>query len=296
MACFSPLTGYRTAAGSVTFEQKKGYYDKPVSVACGQCSGCRLERSRQWAIRCVHEAQLHEANSFVTLTYDDEHLPPDGGLVLADWQNFAKRLRKRVGPFRFYHCGEYGDLRGRPHYHALLFSIDFVGDRALHSTTIHGDRLYQSDLLSATWGMGLSTIGDLTFQSAAYVARYCMKKITGKKADQHYETVNLKTGEVHKVRPEYSTMSRRPGIGSGWLAKYQTDVYPSDEVILNGKHCRPPRFYDNRFETTDPAAFALVKDGRARAGRKHRANQTPERLHIRETIQELRSKQLHRSL
>ncbi len=244
----------------------------------------------------MHEAQLHTSNSFVTLTYNDEHLPPDGGLVLRDWQTFAKRLRKKAGPFRFYHCGEYGDLHGRPHYHALLFGLDFRSDQVLDSTSQHGDKLYTSEVLSDTWGMGKTMIGALTFQSAAYVARYCMKKITGEAAADHYTTINTQTGEVHQVKPEYTTMSRRPGIGKPWLAKYQTDVYPSDEVIVNGKQTRPPRYYDSQYELSDPTGCALIKEGRRAAGRKHRSNNTPERLRIRETIQEQRSKQLVRTL
>ncbi len=294
MACFSPITGYRTPAGKVTFKQKEGYYDKPVTIACGQCTGCRLERSRQWAVRCMHEAQTHSSNSFVTLTYNDENLPPDGGLRLRDWQTFAKRLRKRTGPYRYYHCGEYGDLHGRPHYHALLFGLDFP-DRELYSES-RGNKLYTSELLTQTWGMGLSIIGELTFQSAAYVARYCMKKITGPLADEHYQTVNTKTGEVNQVKPEYTTMSRRPGIGKPWLAKYQSDVFPSDEVIVNGKSTRPPRYYDSQYELSDPTGCALIKEGRRSAGRKHRSNNTYERLRVRETIQERRNQQLLREL
>ncbi len=285
----------------MTFKQREGYYDKPVTIACGQCSGCRLERSRQWAVRIMHEAQMHSENSFVTLTYDDEHLPADGGLVLRDWQNFAKRLRKNAGAFRFYHCGEYGDLYGRPHYHALLFGLDFQSDQILDSTTQHGDKLYTSKLLTETWGMGQTMIGALTFESAAYVARYCMKKITGDQADDHYQTINIKTGQVHQVKPEYTTMSRGGrssggGIGFSWLAKFNRDVFPCDEVIINGKQTRPPRYYDSQLELTDPSAYVLVKDGRRAKGRKHRANNTFERLRVRETIQEKRNLQLKRKL
>lgn len=243
----------------------------------------------------MHEAQMHDANSFVTLTYDDSHLPPTGGLVLRDWQTFAKRLRKKSGAFRFYHCGEYGDRHGRPHYHALIFGLDFSADRVLYSES-RGNALYTSPTLTETWGMGLSIIGELTFQSAAYVARYCMKKVTGKQAAEHYQTINTETGQVHDVRPEYTTMSRRPGIGSSWFSKYSSDVYPSDQVISNHKPSRPPRFYDSQFELTDPDALALVKDGRRASGRKHRHNNTFERLRVRETIQEKRSQLLYREL
>ncbi len=300
MACYYPITGYRTAAGKVTFKQKEGYYDRPVTIACGQCRGCRLERSRQWAVRCVHEAQMHANNSFITLTYDDDHLPDWGTLVLRDWQLFVKRLRKKSKvKFRFYHCGEYGDQRGRPHYHAILFGLDFPDQ--VYEETKNGNKLYTSATLSETWPFGLHRVGAMTFESAAYVARYCMKKINGDQADDHYEVVNTQTGETHQLKPEYATMSRggtggQGGIGSSWFAQFHTDIFPSDQCVVNGKVTRPPRFYDYQYELTEPDSLALIKEGRVKSGRKHRANNTFERLRIRETIQEKRLQQLSRTL
>ncbi len=295
MACFFPITGYRTPAGKVTFKQKEGYYDKPVTIACGQCSGCRLERSRQWAVRCMHEAQMHKTNSFVTLTYDDEHLPPDGGLVLKHFQKFVRSLRRAGDSFRYYHCGEYGDKHGRPHYHSILFGLDFP-DQVYEETTQHDDKLYSSPKLSDHWPHCISRVGAMTFRSAAYVARYCMKKMNGDQADEHYQTINTNTGEVHQVKPEYQTMSRRPGIGSTWFAKYSRDIFPSDECVVNGRVTRPPKFYDSQYELSDPAGLQRIKLNRVSQARKHRANNTPERLKIRETIQQLRTKQLLRNL
>ena len=129
MPCFSPLDGYRSrtvnASGkrSIVFDIHEGFHDRPVSVPCGQCVGCRLEKSRQWAMRCVHEASLYDENCFITLTYDDEFLPVGGSLDKGAFPRFMKRLRKKFEPrrIRFYHAGEYGDRFGRPHYHALLF-------------------------------------------------------------------------------------------------------------------------------------------------------------------------------
>lgn len=295
MACFFPITGYRTPAGKVTFKQKEGYYDKPVTIACGQCRGCRLERSRQWAVRCMHESQMHSRNSFITLTYDDDHLPKDGGLVLAHFQQFVRSFRRRGFRFRYYHCGEYGDLRGRPHYHSILFGIDFP-DRVFEETTKHGDKLYSSPLLSELWPKGINRVGAMTFESAAYVARYCMKKINGDKAEEHYETINVSTGEVHQVKPEYQTMSRRPGIGSTWFAKFGSDIFPSDQCVVNGKITRPPRFYDSQYEILNPAGLEAIKAGRVAKARPHRKNNTPERLQVRAKIQELRTQTLRREL
>lgn len=145
-----------------------------MTVSCGQCIGCRLERSRQWAVRCMHEKQMHDDACFITLTYDDDNLPFGETLVLSDWQKFMKRLVKKNGPIRFYHCGEYGDDTNRPHYHAILFGYR-PDDPELFSTS--GEtKLYASPSLRNTWGMGHCTFGDATFETAAYVARYITKK------------------------------------------------------------------------------------------------------------------------
>ncbi len=188
-----------------------------------------MARSRDWALRCVHEAQLHAKNSFITLTYNAESLPKDGSLCLNDWQKFAKRLRRKCGPFRFFHCGEYGEENKRPHYHACIFGLDFVADRGLWKDDGRNP-LFVSPVLSDTWGLGFASVGALSFKSAAYVARYVTKKAVGDLAKTEYE----------HVRPPYVTMSRRPGIGSEWFAKFKSDVYPSDEVIFEGRRYRPP--------------------------------------------------------
>ncbi|MFN7611381.1 MAG: hypothetical protein ACK5QX_10675, partial [bacterium] len=120
MPCYFPLQGWRSASGpGVTFNQRKGYVDKPVQVPCGRCIGCRLARASQWATRIAHEASLHEANSFLTLTYSNEHLPADLSVDVIALQKFMKRLRKALypAPVRFVACGEYGENTLRPHYH-----------------------------------------------------------------------------------------------------------------------------------------------------------------------------------
>lgn len=224
-----------------------------LTVPCGQCIGCRLERSRQWAIRCVHEGQMHVDNCFITLTYSDDNLPPGGTLVKADYQKFMKRLRKKVGTMRFFHCGEYGETTFRPHYHAILFGWRpndpelFARDGEINT--------FVSPTLTDTWGLGHATFGELTFESAAYVARYVTKKITGEAAEEYYRVIDAETGAVFDRLPEYSTQSRRPGIGKPWLERYGSDSLSKDEVILRERAMRPPRFYDNWFEHTDPETF-----------------------------------------
>lgn len=237
MPCYNPLQGYRSrhlnASGkrSIAFNIHDGFIDQPITVPCGQCIGCRLERSRQWAIRCVHEASLYDENCFVTLTYDNAHLPDDGSLDKTHFQKFMKRLRKYYGNYRlrYFHCGEYGERFARPHYHLCIFGFDFP-DKELWKET-SGGKLYISDTLNEIWGKGYCVLGDVTFESAAYVARYITKKITGDKADEHY--VDKKTGVLRL--PEYITMSRRPGIGSDWYSKYSTDAFPSDFIVIRGK-------------------------------------------------------------
>ena len=117
MPCYYPLQGWRSkeltknGKRAIVFDRKKGYVDQPLEVPCGQCIGCRLDRSRDWALRCIHEAQLHEDNSYITLTYDDDNLPANASLDKSDFQKFMKRLRKSLGDkkVRFFHCGEYGE-------------------------------------------------------------------------------------------------------------------------------------------------------------------------------------------
>lgn len=300
MPCFAPLQGYRSRTlspngkRSIVFTRKNAYVDLTISVPCGQCIGCRLERSRQWAIRCSHEAQMHAENSFITLTYSDDHLPADRSLDLRAYQLFMKRLRKRTGPVRFYHCGEYGEQFGRPHYHACLFGFDFPDKKSWQ--VINGNTIYRSALLEDLWPFGYSSIGAVTFQSAAYVARYILKKITGEAAQDHYEYIDPETGEITQRKPEYTTMSRRPGIGRPWLDKFLSDVYPGDFVVVNGAKMRPPKFYDYLYEIEYPSDHRLIKSSRVRNALKHVDNNTPERLLVRESVQKSKLKLLPRNI
>lgn len=252
MPCYSPLEAYKTVDGRVVFTDKdRGGSAVKLSLACGQCTGCRISRSRHWALRCVHEAQMHERNSFITLTYDDVHLPKDGSVDVRHWQTFAKRLRKKIGPFRFFHCGEYGEKSQRPHYHACVFGEDFASDRVFWKRDA-GNDLFVSKVLTETWGKGFTTVGNLTYESAAYVARYIMKKASGPYAKAaRYGRLDWTTGEYWEVRPEYITMSRRPGVGKTWFDKFMDDVYPEDEVVHDGRKFRPPRYYDKLLDAMD---------------------------------------------
>ena len=284
MPCFKPLKGFRSPSGAIVFSRAHSI-GLPMSVPCGQCIGCRLERSRQWAVRCMHESSLHTDTSFITLTYDDEHLPRFGSLLMDDWQKFFKRLRRRSRErVRFFGCGEYGAESGRPHYHACLFGLDFA-DKVLWSNR-SGYDVYRSPLLESVWTFGQSEIGSLTFESAAYVARYCLKKVTGPKAREHYECVDPESGELGSRLPEFATMSRRPGIGAGWFEEFGTEVYPSDEVIVRGVSCKPPRFYDRLLQSEEPLRYEELLSLRRRGRRPE--DETPQRLRVREVCAEAR--------
>ena len=299
MPCYHPLKGYHSAIKnatgkrSIVFNKAHSLTGVQLVIPCGQCVGCRLERSRQWAVRCTHEASLHQDNCFITLTYNDENLPADKSLHVDHFQKFMKRLRKRFGDgIRFYHCGEYGEKYMRPHYHACLFNFDFP-DKKLWKI-VNDQRLYISDALQELWPFGFSTIGSVTFESAAYVARYIMKKVNGEKADSHYERVDLETGEVYKLKPEYTTMSRRPGIAHDWYEKFKSDVFPSDFIVINGKKVKPPRYYDSLYEHEYVSDFDTIKKNRKKNAKKHVENNTFDRLHVREQCQIARLKKLPR--
>lgn len=253
-------------------------------LPCGQCIGCRLERSRQWAVRMMHEASLYDANCVVTLTYDDAHLPARSSLDRRAFPLFMRRLRKRGVKARYFHCGEYGD-KGRPHYHGCLFGHDFP-DKALGPPSKSGAPQWFSSELEGLWPYGISAIGSLNFESAAYIARYVTKKVTGSRAREHYERVDERTGEVYELEPEFATMSRRPGIAKGWFDAFVSDAYPADEVIVRGVPCKPPRYYDQLLKDAVPELSEEVVRARS-AGRDYQ-NASAKRLRVREVCTEAR--------
>ena len=289
--CYKPITGYRSkyknANGkrSLVFSAEKSIDGKPIDIGCGQCIGCRLERSRQWAMRCVHEAALYQDNSFITLTYNNHYLPEDGSLDITDYQKFMKRLRKKhdYKKIRFFHCGEYGETKQRPHYHAILFNHDFKDKTEFGEN--NGHKIYVSGELAELWPFGYSSIGNVTFESAAYVARYVMKKVTGERAEEHYK------GRA----PEYVTMSRNPGIGNEWFKKFKQDCFPKDYMTINGKRCQPPKYYDNLYEVEFPEEMEELKLKR-QAKAKNNKDNSLERLESREKVKKRQLGMLRRKV
>lgn len=264
MPCYRPITAYRgegrTKNGKtpIYFNPRAGYHDRPVQLPCGKCIGCKMERARQWAVRIMHEASLHEDNCFITLTYDDDNIPDDKSLLHKDVQDFFKRLRKSIEPkkIRYFACGEYGEKLGRPHYHAILFGIDF-DDKKKYSD---GENTIEtSEKLSEIWGKGHVSTGEVNDKTASYVAQYCTKKVYGEDARNHYTVINYETGEYLDKKPEYVVMSRRPGIAKEWIEKYKSGVLRDDSVIIKGRPYKPPRYYDKQLEISHPDEIRLIK-------------------------------------
>lgn len=304
IACFCPIRAWQLEDGKVVFVER-GAVARELELPCGQCSGCRVERSREWAVRCVHEASLHEHSVFVTLTYSDQHLR-SLSLVYKDFQDFMKRLRRRRSVFdvqlwqyvpRFYAAGEYGEAFERPHFHALLFGV-FFEDRQYVKSLRSGFRLYSSEELSSLWPWGFSSIGDVTFESAAYVARYVMKKVTGHAAEQHYEFVDIGSGEISQRRPEFNRMSLKPGIGAGWYQRFGKEVFPEDYVVMNGVKMSPPKYYDKLLERQDAGLLEEVEYSRfLRSSRQEfEGENSPERLAVRRDVHEARLQFKRRSI
>ncbi len=327
MACFSPIKAFKskidtTANGKakILFNIANPNLDKvmKIDLPCQNCIGCRIDRSRQWALRCVHEASLYPDNCFLTLTFDDEHLNKNQNLVKSDFQKFMKRLRKKFNgtsavnsktgtifhpyelqsfkkdnlvkhenvsltyPIRYFHCGEYGSDLSRPHHHCCLFNFDFK-DKELWSVR-ENSRLYRSESLEKLWPFGFSCIGDVTWQSAAYVARYITKKINGPDGEQHYQQIDHETGELIYLNPEYITMSRRPGIGKRWYDQFTSDLFPKDYITHNGKKHKIPKYYDRNYEATHPVEMEEIKFKRLLASDRRIEDNTYERLAVRKEV------------
>lgn len=257
----------------------------PTRVPCGTCIGCRSDQARDWAHRIQHEAQMHDHAWFLTLTYDNERIPHNGSLYPADLQQFFKALRRDRPPktLSYFACGEYGGHTQRPHYHAVLFGLDFL-DKYLWRP--HPTRpVWRSEILESYWTLGNSEFSTLTPGSAAYVAGYVKKKQTAKQNPDAYTRVDDSTGELVDIEPEFTRMSLRPAIGKRWIEKYWKEVYPLDRVVVNGKEYKPPRYYDKWMANHHPHILIDVK-----IKRDAEATYIPEtKLQAKETIHHARS-------
>lgn len=267
MRCSSPRTvGFLADGKTISWSSKRYSREYPsFQLPCGKCLACRLEYAREWAVRCVHEARMHPENSFITLTYSDEHLVSKK-LVYEDFQKFAKRLRKKIFQdfclenriedwkalepsvrkefyerFRIsiFVTGEYGESRKRPHWHCIIFNWR-PSDCEYKYTSDRGDRVYRSDSLDRLWGKGMCEVGSVTFESAGYVARYSAKKLVHGDDGHEWEPISKK--------------SSKQAIGKTFLEKYWRDVFSYGRIVLaNGAETAIPRYYEkwlkeNRFD------------------------------------------------
>lgn len=303
MPCYHPLVATRKLEGGVAILRAKKHCDLDIGefvVPCGQCIGCRNDKAKSWAVRCIHEERINRErgfeSSFLTLTYEDHNLPDDGTLDPNDHTEFVNKLKTRLWrkgqKMRYFMSGEYGDKLQRPHFHYLIFGYEFPDKTPWRQ--FQGNTYYRSEELEKIWTFGNSLIGHVTVESAGYTARYVMKKQTGAKAKEHYLTDDGVT-----LHPEFSRMSLKPGIGAEWFRKYgESDIYntSSDSVTINGTKYKTPRYYDTLLERLDVDKLMDVKSARLEAAQdsKIQENNTFERLAIRKEIHQRRITKLHR--
>lgn len=222
-------------------------------IPCRKCQECSLAYAREWALRCVLEANEYEHNYFITVTYDNDHLPEripicnhDTGefimnaapLVPDHFSAFVKKLRtyykRRYNHdgIRFFGSGEYGGNTNRPHYHFIFFNMPIYDLKFFKRK--NGYNYYTSDSISKIWDKGYVTITEVTSRSAAYVARYEMKK--------------LSKPPIYELPREFIRMSRRPGIGLKYFEDFYYNIYKTDEIYIEGQKYRPPKYFDRKLE------------------------------------------------
>lgn len=257
MKCYAPIPAARgrvnpkTGKQSVTFDLKE-YIGERIELPCGKCPACRADQSMMWAIRCYQEASLHAQNSFITLTYNEDSVPP--ALVKDDLQKFFKRLRHQYGKLRYFACGEYGEKTRRPHYHALVFGHDFLA-----GAEQIGDH-YLNPLLTEIWGNGHTVVDPVNMATCCYVSGYVNKK---------------------NADPDtFTLMSRRPGIGKDWLKAYADDLRRNGTVAIEGREYPIPKRYLAWKDDEDPDYFSQVREERRKFVRLTKA----------ETVQQARSR------
>jgi len=276
MPCYRPLKAYadgKTAKGKTKY-LVRGYETNNSGVAnykyrslikqdyikipCGHCLGCRLEKAKQWAIRCVLESKEYTNNYFLTLTYNNENLPDNYSLKKADWKKFEKDIRRYYEyhyqhyGIRFFACGEYGELLKRPHYHAIMFNLP-IYDLEYESKTKENNVLWTSETINKIWGKGYVIIGSVNQASANYTARYILKK-------QNH-------GGTDTREPEFIAMSRRPGIAKKYYDEHKDEIFKNDELFITdkdgvAKKVLPPRYYEYLYEKTNEQELKQIKERR----------------------------------
>lgn len=321
MTCFSPVKMFRCAERSET--GKRPLTANPLKalnshvamrLPCMSCNGCRADKRKQWALRVMHESQMHSCNFFLTLTQALDQRRASNSLAKRDLQLFHKRVRARYGNgIKYFACGEMGEKGDNPHYHTILMSdADLFPDKYLWAERSTG-RVWRSAQLEQLWPDGFAEITSVTIKSAAYVAGYVLKKLPSAD-DPSLVRLSPVDGQWHTTEPEFATMSRRPGLGSSWFDKFEKDAFPSDFLIIGGRKVKPPKFYLDKLKVRNVIdvaharpgfvlrdqgddASGIVKSRRAHANTpQSRANSTPERLAVRGELMALTLKRHKRTL
>lgn len=245
-------------------------------LPCGHCTGCKMQNASSWANRMEMELPYHENAWFLTLTYDNEHVPwsynqglgvnkktgeieiENLTLNYEDMQKFWKRLRRYIeyhkmgiGKLMYFQAGEYGGKTHRPHYHAIVYDLPIEQKDLKVYKKRNGSVYYNVEWLSKLWGMGHVVIAQAEWKAMAYTARYTTKKIYGHDAKRYYEELG--------VLPERCMMSKNPAIGEKYYQDHKEEIYTKDEIQLkNGKRCKPPRYFDKLFDLEHSNAKPLT--------------------------------------
>lgn len=300
-----------------------GRYRNVQAIPCGKCIGCRLEYSKDWATKGIFEAEQWKDNWFLTITYDNEHLPeaapaineetgeemepnPGGTLKPTDITNFMKRLRTHYERkynhtgIRFMACGEYGSGTGRAHYHAICFNLPIQQkNMSFHEYNENYEALWRCPELEEIWRKGMIVAAEVNWNTCAYVARYITKKI-GMPADkEHYKNLGLE--------PEFFRMSRRPGIGRQYYEDHKEELYKTDQVLIKKYgggilKAKPPKYYDRLYDIENPERMEEIKKERKKKAEiisKNKFNQTTlykkQQLNVEEETKQTKAKELKRT-
>lgn len=258
MPCAAPIEAYRaTTGGPISFKRPQSHTYQTLQLPCGYCILCREEQSRQWAVRISHESQMHERNCFMTLTYDDDHLPEHGSLNYKHLSLWWRKMRRTIPGVRYYAVGEYGDKSDRPHYHVCVFGEDFRDECYIMREGTH--KLWCNLIAQNMWEHGRVAIGNLDYTTAQYTAGYMAKKLVKGK---QYVRVDNSSGELIPLVQPRAFMSKHPAIGATWLERYGNQVYAWDQVVVNGRPQKPPRYYDKWLAGRSEIALQMIQERR----------------------------------
>lgn len=235
--------------GPIVIKGDNGYMEVP----CGQCIACRVNKNSDWATRIYAESRMHEDNIFLTLTYDDEHLPTGASVEVDELQKFMKRLRRLIEPdtIRFFGVGEYGGTFMRPHYHLAIFGLSGFDPRVF-SGHLYDRKSKGYYVECKAWHKGLVHFGFISLRSAQYISGYVLKKVTGKKGKEHYESLGIK--------PEFAIMSRRPGLGLGFMDKFHDELVLNEFLVINGVKKPLPRYFQTKLNIKGSLGHEMKKD------------------------------------